>query len=133
MIGILPYQGKNGVVSNTDDAIELAKLLRVDGSLPAQLAVKTDDILVRQSQIAFLPDFWLHAQLILADPNVVSILLNITSSYIYDKLKGGSTFKGSTSLNIYVTRPDGETRLITYEGTDEGLKGVAEAIRAAVE
>ncbi|MFZ1084595.1 MAG: hypothetical protein WAN35_06500 [Terracidiphilus sp.] len=79
-----------------------------------------------------LPTLYLSAHFLSQNSPLVSIALNVISSYIYDRFrvsKPGQTVKFDV---VFEDSKSGKYRRIAYEGTEEGLKMLPETIREAI-
>ena len=66
---------------------------------------------------------------LLSNPNVVSVALNIVSSYIYDFFKGNPGRK-TVAIDIFVEQQGDKTvKKISYKGGPEGIKDLANVIK----
>ncbi len=130
-IAFLPYpagEQDNVRLIQSDDALDLAKLLRVDYQIVVALPNASSGQLIQQSGGVSLPELLISAQLILANPNILSIVLNVLSNYIYDGMKKVSVFQRETKLRIYVPHPNGRATVVEFEGNATGLAEVTEIL-----
>jgi hypothetical protein len=64
------------------------------------------------------------------NPNLVSVSLNILSSYVYDRLKG-SFGKKTAHVEFYIeTKEKGKVKKISYKGEASGIKDLEKVIKA---
>jgi hypothetical protein len=76
------------------------------------------------------PALFVSAALISEDASAVSIALGVLSNYLTDFFKGVSGRK-SISLDVVVERTTSRScKLVSYKGDIEGLKSLAEVIKA---
>lgn len=76
----------------------------------------------------FGPTLFISAGLLSNDPNTLSVILGLISSYLYDLFKGGD--KGNkASLNVVFQQADGSCKQVHYSGPPDGLREVAEVVR----
>lgn len=63
------------------------------------------------------------------NPNIVSIVLNVISSYLYDIFKGKTDETNANCTFVYRGRKDSSCKKVTYKGPIDGLKDVEGIIR----
>ncbi len=83
----------------------------------------------RKSADIYLPALYFGASLMIENPTVVSVALNVLSNYITDFLKG--TFgQKQISIEIYVKK-NHKTKIqkISYKGNAEGIRSLGEVIK----
>lgn len=131
---LLPFRDSDpskNVTLHSIDAFDICKILRQDSNVNAEVLDETVEVLVQESFQPLLPAIWLSAQAIISNPELLTVLLNVLSNYIYDAAKKASIFKGRTKLNIYVQREDGSSIHVSFEGPADRLDDVKSTIRAA--
>ena len=68
--------------------------------------------------------------LISQNPNIVSVCLNLVSSYLYDLFKG-RTSDIRARLRVAIEPTEGATaKIVEYDGPVEGLKDVSKIIKS---
>lgn len=79
----------------------------------------------------FGPTLLISASMWSQDPSLLSVTLNVISSYLFDLFKGAAN--GKATLDVIVEKPDGSCKQIHYSGPSEGLSQVAEIAKNLVE
>jgi hypothetical protein len=142
----LPESGLTLLPLNLDSAASIAELrhasetstvrkLLLQERLPLCDIVERDQrppYIKNKSADLVLPTLYLSAAFLSQNSPLVSVALNVISSYIYDRfraLKPGRTVKFDVVLE---DRESGKYRRIAYEGTEEGLKLLPASIREAI-
>jgi len=113
-----------------DSTVTLRKLFRAGGvaESPLEKAETIPRIQENASEL-ILPTILVTASLISENSALVSIALNIISSYAVDFLKGFPKDR-TVKLNIVVERDrDHESKKLQYEGPPEGIPTLGPAIR----
>ncbi len=88
--------------------------------------------LKNKSADLILPTLYFSALSLSQNPLLVSIALNVISNYVYDCFRGRGAGR---TVKLHIIAEDakkGRFRQIAYEGTEEGLKTLADSIREAV-
>lgn len=112
-----------------DTLTELKKTLRLQHVPVPTLEDTKPQLLGRKSADLFLPSLFIGVGTILSNPNVVSVALNIISSYVYDFFKGNPGRK-TVAIDIFVEQQGDKTvKKITYKGGPEGIKDLANVIK----
>jgi hypothetical protein len=94
------------------------------GQRPPYIKNKSSDLI--------LPTLYFSAVSLSQNPLLVSIALNIISNYVYDCFRGRGAGR---TVKLHIVAEDakkGRFRQIAYEGTEEGLSTLADAIREAI-
>lgn len=94
------------------------------GRRPPYIKNKSSDLI--------LPTLYFSAVSLSQNPLLVSIALNVISNYVYDCFRGRSAGR---TVKLHIIAEDvkkGRFRQIAYEGTEEGLSTLADAIREAI-
>jgi len=111
-----------------DTLTDIKKTLRIQAiSIPVLGNVKAK-MHGRKSVDIYLPALFLGTAA-LASPHLISITLNVVSSYVYDFFKGtpGQT---TASLEILMSpKGDGKIKKISYKGPAEGIKDLSKVIK----
>lgn len=119
-------------LKQASEAATIRKLLR-------QAAIPVKDILSKEKRPPYVknksndwvsPILFVSATVWNNNPEVVSVALNIVSSYIYDTFKGviGSR---TAKISVVVEDPNGNSTRIDYEGPSEAVKDLAKLVREA--
>jgi len=121
-----------GDLKQSSEAATIRKLLR-------QADIPVKDILSKEKRPPYVknksndwvsPIIFVSATVWNNNPDLVSVALNIVSSYIYDAFKG-VTGSRTAKLSVVVEDPDGKSTRIDYEGPSEAVKGLAKVVREA--
>ncbi len=75
----------------------------------------------------FGPTLLISANLLLQDPNLLSVTLGVITNYLYDLFKGATD--GKASLDVILEQADGSCKQIHYSGPPDGLGKVADIVR----
>ena len=126
-----------GTCSELRHAAETAtiKKLLLQSSLPFEDILDRDrrpSYIKNKSAAWVLPAVFISYSLWQQNPGLVSIALNLISSYAYDYFKGSLSSR-SVKLDIVIEKKDGSSRLVSYSGPIGGLKEIPAAIKAAAE
>lgn len=114
----------------TDSMVDLNKLFRLKNLSFEILGGDTENYRTRKNADLYLPAFLISSSLITNDPNIISVTLNVISSFIYDLTIGGIG-KKTANVELYIeTEKKGETKKISYNGDAEGLKELEKIIKA---
>ncbi len=112
-----------------DTLTELRKTLRFQQVTVPTLEDTKPKLLGRKSADLYLPSLFIGVGAILSNPNLVSVALNIVSSYVYDFFKGNPGRK-TVAIDIFVEKQGDKTvKKITYKGGPEGIKDLANVIK----
>ncbi|HEX7913906.1 MAG TPA: hypothetical protein VF534_38320 [Paraburkholderia sp.] len=78
----------------------------------------------------FGPTLLISANLLLQDPNLLSVTLGVISNHLYDLFKGATD--GKASLDVILEQADGSCKQIHYSGPADGLGKVGEMVKDLV-
>lgn len=79
----------------------------------------------------FGPTLLISANLLLQDPNLLSVTLGVISNYLFDLFKGAPD--GRASLDVILEQADGSCKQIHYRGPSDGLGEIAEIVKGLTE
>lgn len=139
-LGIKPPTGFAILPSNLDGAQSTAELCQHAESETVKKLFRANNITYSElfdadKQPAYLQQYgfeWFGPTLFITtaalsqDPNLLSVSLNIISSYLYDFFKGVKD--GAASLDVIVEKADGSCKKVKYKGPVEGLTSVADIL-----
>ena len=143
---IVPESGLTLLPVNFDSAATVAELRHASETSTLRKLLKGEnlpllDIVERgqrppyiknKSADLVLPTLFFSATFLSQNPALVSIALNVVSSYVYDRfrsLKPGRTVKCEIVIE---DRKSDKYRRIAYEGTEDGLNLLPQSIREAI-
>jgi hypothetical protein len=121
-----------GDLRQASEAATIRKLLR-------QADIPVKDILSKEKRPPYVknksndwvsPIIFVSATVWNNNPKLVSVALNIVSSYIYDAFKG-ATGSRTAKISVVVEDPNGKSTRIDYEGPSEAVKDLAKLVREA--
>jgi len=121
-----------GDLKQASEAATIRKLLR-------QADIPVKDILSKEKRPPYVknksndwvsPIIFVSATVWNNNPKLVSVALNIVSSYIYDAFKG-ATGSRTAKISVVVEDPNGKSTRIDYEGPSEAVKDLAKVVREA--
>jgi hypothetical protein len=121
-----------GELKQASEAATVRKLLR-------QADIPVKDILSKEKRPPYVknksndwvsPIIFVSATVWNNNPELVSVALNIVSSYIYDAFKGVNGTR-TAKLSVVVEDPNGKSTRIDYEGPPEAVKDLAKVVREA--
>lgn len=121
-IVILPSRIENGSLLFSEDAVPFYKFCTIDKEDDRILITPDDEhqALVLRSLDIFMPDLYVFSGF------VIPVLINLVSSYIYDKVKGSDE-----EPNVKLKIIDGESKTeIDYDGPLSGLSKVEDILKA---
>ncbi|WP_144408792.1 hypothetical protein [Chromobacterium vaccinii] len=75
----------------------------------------------------FGPCIFIPAGLLIQDPNLLSITINLISSFLYDLFKNSSD--GQASLDVILEQADGSCKKIHYSGPADGLSKIPDIVK----
>ena len=75
------------------------------------------------------PTIFIPAMLISQNPHLITVALNVISSYLADWFKGILRINRKVKLSIITETKSGSNKRIEYEGTEDGLKNLPKVIR----
>lgn len=111
------------------EADTVRTLLRING-------IHHEEVFGREHQPAYLeqyahewfgPTIYVAFGMMSSNPDIISIVTNLISNYLYDFFKGKT--KGKVSLNVIYENADGTCKRIEYSGTAEGMNAIPKIIR----
>ena len=123
-----------GELRHASETSTVRKLL-LQERVPLRDVVERDQrppYIKNKSSDLVLPTLYFSAAFLSQNSPLVSVALNVISSYIYDRfraLKPGRTVKFDVVLE---DTKNGKYRRIAYEGTEEGLKLLPASIKEAI-
>lgn len=113
----------------TDTLTDLKKTLRLQQVDVSVLGDKKPQMHARKSADIYLPALFVSGTALLANPHLISVALNLVSSYVYDFFKG-TTGRKTVSFEIYIdAEGDRKTKKIIYKGDAEGIKNLTNVIK----
>jgi len=113
----------------TETLVDLNKLFKINEVDFEIFGQDTEMYRSRKSADLYLPAFFVSLSAIAQNPNVISVVLNLLSNYIYDALKGSIVRKTAT-VEIYIeTNKNGKAKKISYKGNAEGIKHLDKVIK----
>lgn len=114
----------------TDSFVELNKIFKEKKVEYNILGSNNNLYRTRKSNQIYLPTIFFSLITILENPELVSISINLISSYIYDLCKG-SLHKKTINIDFYIeTKEKGKTQKISYKGDAEGFAKLEKIIKA---
>ncbi|HBS87724.1 MAG TPA: hypothetical protein DEA97_14270 [Bacteroidales bacterium] len=114
----------------TESIVDLNKLFRQEKISANIFGEDTELYRCRKDADIYLPTIFFSLSILLENPHIISVSLNILSNYVYDRLKGG-TEKKNTRIEFLIEKEKGKITKISYEGDIEGLKGLEKVIKAS--
>lgn len=114
----------------TESMVDLNKVFKQSNITLDVLGGDTEFYRSRKNADIYLPAVFLSLSLISENPSLVSVSLNILSSYVYDRLKG-SFGKKTAHVEFYIeTKEKGKVKKISYKGEASGIKDLEKVINA---
>lgn len=114
----------------TESIIELNKYFKANDLKLDVFGGDTELYRSRKNADIYLPAIFFSFSVISENPNLISVSLNILSSYIYDALKG-TIGKKTAHVEFHIeSKEKGKVKKIHYKGDVEGLKGLEKVIKA---
>ncbi|PIQ19882.1 MAG: hypothetical protein COW65_18250 [Cytophagales bacterium CG18_big_fil_WC_8_21_14_2_50_42_9] len=114
----------------TERVVDLNKLFKQNNISAIHLGGDTELYQSRKDADIYLPTIFFSLSLISENPTIVSISLNVLSSYISDFLKG-SFGRKTAHVDFYIeTKEKGRMKKLSYKGDAEGLKELDKIIKA---
>lgn len=112
----------------TDSTIDIKKLFRLNSVETAEL-IPISKSYNRKAADFYGPAIFISLSMLSENPNVVSVALNLLSSYIYDCFKG-TTGSKKVKLEIYVeTKKNKTVKKIIYDGDASELDKLKDIIK----
>ncbi|MDM1408522.1 hypothetical protein [Myroides sp. DF42-4-2] len=114
----------------TETIIELNKYFKAENLNIESLGGNPVLLRSRKNADIYLPPIFIASSILSEDPNTISIILNVISSFIYDNLKG-LIGKKTAKVEFYVEKKEkGKISKIEYKGDVEGLKKLDKIIKS---
>lgn len=131
-ISLLPCDFESDVLSTRYHSNTLSFFKHSNEALKLSYLNEPSALFEQRSGEWFAPAMLITSQFMASHPNVVSIICNLISSYIYDIYKGASKPKVRLTV-ICEKKKTSKTVRIDYEGDVEGLAMMQSAIDKAFE
>lgn len=112
----------------TESIIEVNKYFKLKNINIDSLGVEPELLRSRKNADIYLPAIFIAYSTLSENQNIVSIALNVISSYIYDNLKG-RIGKKTAKIDLYIEKKKGKISKIKYNGDAEGLKDLDKIIK----
>ena len=113
----------------TESVIDLNKYLIQNNVIFDFFGCDSELYRSRKNADIYLPSIFFSISAISENPEIVSVSLNILSSYIYDRLKGVIGDKNA-KIEFYIeTKKKGQIMKIDYKGDAEGIKNLENIIK----
>lgn len=114
----------------TESMVDLNKVFRQSNITLEVLGGDTELYRSRKNADIYLPALFFSLSMISENPNLVSVSLNVLSSYVYDRLRG-SFGKKTAHVEFYIeTKEKGKVKKISYKGEASGIKDLEKVIKA---
>ncbi|KKX46646.1 hypothetical protein [Sphingobacterium sp. IITKGP-BTPF85] len=114
----------------TESMVDLNKVFRQSNITLEVLGGDTELYRSRKNADIYLPAVFFSLSMISENPNLVSVSLNVLSSYVYDRLKG-SFGKKTAHAEFYIeTKEKGKIKKVSYKGEASGIKDLEKVIKA---
>ena len=115
----------------TDSMLDLNKIFKQEKNISINaLGSDTEKYRIRKNADVYLPAMFFALSVITENPTIVSISLNVLSSYMYELFKGTSGQK-TAHIDLYVeTKEKGKVKKLSYKGSADGLKDLEKVIKA---
>lgn len=114
----------------TESMVDLNKVFRQSNITLEVLGGDTELYRSRKNADIYLPALFFSLSIISENPNLVSVSLNVLSSYIYDRFKGNFG-KKTAHVEFYIeTKEKGKIKKISYKGEASGIKDLEKVIKA---
>lgn len=111
-----------------DSTIDIKKLFRLNSVETGEL-IPISKSYNRKAADFYGPAIFISLSMLSENPNVVSVALNLLSSYIYDRFKG-TTGNKKVKIEIYVeTKKNKSVKKIVYDGDVGELDKLNEIIK----
>jgi len=115
----------------TESVVELNKYFQAENINIQILGGEPKLLRSRKNADIYLPPIFIASSIISNNPNIVSIVLNIVSSYIYDNIKG-KLGKKIAQIELFIEKKEkGKYLKIDYKGDIEGLKQIEKIIKSS--
>lgn len=114
----------------TDEVIELEKYFKQNNQNIGILGGKPKLLRSRKNADIYLPAILFSISALSENPEIVTISLNIISSYLYDILKGTA---GRKEVNIeFHLEKKGKSKKIVFKGTPEDFKSLEKIFKKLI-
>lgn len=114
----------------TESIIELNKYFRAENLNIESLGGEPELLRSRKNADIYLPAIFIASSILSENPNTISVILNIISSFIYDNLRG-TIGKKTAKIEFYIEKKEkGKISKIEYKGDAEGLKNLDKIIKS---
>ena len=113
----------------TDSIHDFQKIFRLNSLSIPQLADTPAQFRTRKSADFFAPGLFVTGLMISNNPNLVSVALNIISTYITDIFKGTAGEK-KVKFEVITDDADGNFKKVVYEGPVSGIKDLEKVIKS---
>lgn len=114
----------------TESMVDLNKIFRQNNITLEVLGGDTELYRSRKNADIYLPAVFFSLSMISENSNIVSVSLNVLSSYVYDRLKG-SFGKKTAHVEFYIeTKENGKVKKISYKGEASGINDFEKIIKA---
>jgi hypothetical protein len=114
----------------TESLIELNKYFKAGNIKIEPLGGEPELFRSRKNADIYLPSILLATSTLLENPNILSVILNILSSFIYDNVKG-KIGKKTAKIELYIEKEEnGKFLKIEYNGDAEGIKELEKIIKS---
>ncbi|MFK7050202.1 hypothetical protein FLACOL_00169 [Flavobacterium columnare] len=112
----------------TESVIELQKYFKINNLNINPLGGEPELYRSRKNADIYLPAIFIAYSTLSENPNIVSLVLNIISSFIYDNIKG-TIGRKTAKIELYIEKKKGKISKLKYKGDAEGLKNLEEIIK----
>jgi hypothetical protein len=113
-----------------ESVVDLGKLFKSNGIEVGFLGGDTELYRARKNADIYLPAIFFGISQITENPTIVSVALNVLSSYVFDFFKGGFGRK-TAHIEFYLeTKEKGIVKKLSYKGDAEGLKNLDKVIKS---
>ena len=116
----------------TETIIELNKYFEIENLKLDLFGGDTELYRSRKNADIYLPTIFFSLTAISQNPELISVSLNIVSSFLYDALKGTIGKKTAHIEFHFESKEKGKMKKIDYKGDAEGLKSLEKIITKAL-
>lgn len=134
-VAFFPENFENANVADdfifTDSMLDLNKIFKHEKNISINaLGNDTEKYRSRKNADVYLPAMFFALSVITENPSIVTISLNVLSSYVYELLKGTLGQK-TAHIDLYIeTKEKGKVKKLSYKGSADGLKELEKVIKA---
>lgn len=114
----------------TESMVDLNKVFRQSNINLEVFGGDTELYRSRKNADIYLPAVFLSLSVLAENSNLVSVYLNILSSYVYDRLKGSIGKKTAHVEFLIETTEKGKINKVSYKGEASGIKDLEKVIKA---